>query len=65
MQDRIVCAFRMRLKRHHYEDVSIKRLKSDSGNMPERYLVSVVEPLFGSKLLGELTVVNMYNRRLF
>lgn len=62
MQNRVVCAFRMRLIRHGYEDVHLKKIKND--NAPERYLVEVIEPLFGSKLSSELTLVDMYNIRI-
>ena len=56
MQNSIVMAFRKRLKKHGYTDISIKKIKDS-----ENYLVTVIEPLAHTVISVEYPLFGMYH----
>lgn len=58
MQDIIVMAFRKRLKKRGYRDVSIRRLKDEE---KEIYLVTAVEPLGDTLISSKYGIMKMYH----
>lgn len=60
MQNTTIMAFRKRLKKRGYVDVSIKKLKDS-----DLYLVTAVEPLAKIQVSRECSIVFMYNKFRF
>lgn len=57
MQDSIVRAFRKRMQKRGYTDITIKKSKESL----DTYLVTATEPLFQTKLSGIHSLVAMYH----
>lgn len=57
-QNRIVMAFRKRLKKRGYSGVRIEKLPMPTGK-PERYLVQALEPLAGFGVQVEMSLHDM------
>lgn len=60
MQDIVVGAFRKRLSKRGYSNISIKRVRSPFISS-ERYLVSAREPLAFEFVSVELSIESMYH----
>jgi len=56
MQDTVIMAFRKRLKKRGYTEISIKKIK-DSAN----YIVTAIEPLARLEVSIEYPIVGMHH----
>lgn len=56
MQSPVIMAFRKRMKKRGYYDISIFKDK-----ISEIYLVSAVEPLANSRVKAPLSLIDMHN----
>ena len=61
MQNNVVMAFRKRMKRYGYRDISIRMARSQSGIPLGQYTVSAVEPLGGVVVQTCYTVSMMHH----
>ena len=59
MQSNIVMAFRKRLKKTGYEDISIKQMRGE-GIPAGEYTVTAIEPLAGMKITAYYTLSAMH-----
>ncbi len=57
MQSPIVMAFRKRLKKRGYTEISIKMIKEDN----QSYIVSAIEPLAHQKIIATYSIIGMCN----
>ena len=61
MQDIVVGAFRKRLSKRGYSNISIKRDKLVSGFKSNFYNVTAIEPLSNTLVCTKLSVIDMYS----
>ena len=61
MQNNVVMAFRKRLKKNGYQDISIRQVRNELGIPTSEYSVKAVEPLGGVIIHVLYTVQMMHN----
>jgi len=61
MQNNVVMAFRKRLKKYGYRDISIRQVRNDNGATTGEYTVTAVEPLGGTVVHVYYTLMMMHH----